>query len=412
MKPLQLSLTAVDLRQGFAWVVGTLHPARRIVPFGRFLQRRPNRRPLNLGRVSFFWLVLVPTLCTAVYLTVVASKEYVSEARIVVRSGTPDPTANDPISAAASAMKGVGAIQSASQQDAYIVTNYIEGRSIIDHLGGPAAIFDLYSRSTVDWLSRLAPDANFEAVWKYWRSKVTATLDTPSGIIILQARAFEREEAEDLAKKILAASERLVNEMSDRARGDALGRAQAEFTKAKERVQATQQDLLYFRNNSQLLDPMLSAGSANDVLTGLIRDKLALENEIATTKGSVSASSPVQRIQQARLTSLNEQIDKLMASLTSQSSNKALSVQLAKYEELQLEVKFAERIYEISAAALERAHQEVERQQLYVFTVVKPTTPGQAAYPRPILDTLLVFVWATVLWSILALMIVGIRDHG
>lgn len=256
---------------------------------GRQLSRR--RALSSLVWIGFFLMVAVPTLLTAAYLGLVASNEFVSEARIVVRAGVSNETPQVAVAATASLMKGFGggAGQAAGQQDGYIVTNYIQGRSIIDDLGGAKAIVEFYSRPDVDWLSRLPSHANFENIWKYWQHKVSATLDIPSGIVILEVRAFTRSDAEDLAKRVIAASEKLVNDMSERARSDALGQAQVEFAKAKQRVSVAQRELLIFRNNNELLDPMMSAGSVSEVLTGLIRDKLALENDIATTKGAMSS---------------------------------------------------------------------------------------------------------------------------
>ncbi len=361
--------------------------------------------------LSFVLFVGFPASVAAAYLGAVASNEYVAEARVVVRSGTVDQV-QQAVSGAASLLKSLGASQAATQQDSYIVANYIMGRSIIDDLGGRSMMNAIYSRPGVDWLSRLPRDSDFESIWKYWQHKVSAVLDVPSGIVILQVRAFTREDAQRLAERIVVASENLVNAMSARARRDTLDRAQAEFTTAKQHVEDRQKDLLTFRNAQQLLDPVLSAGSVSEVLTGLIRDKLMVENELSSLASSMSEDAPNRRILRSRLQILDQQIEKLRAELTSRSADTALAAQLAKYQELQLEVRFSERLYEIAGSVLARAHQDVEKQHLYLFTVVRPTKPGRALYPRPLTDAPLILLWATILWTVGALTIAGIRDHA
>ncbi len=400
-----------------------LDPARRPVGLlGRWplilARRRPGLARMSgvlprMGWLGFLVFVVLPTLATAVYQGAIASPEYVSEARFVIRNGVQDTSSpiREASTAAASIARGLGVAPASGTQDAYIVTNFIAGRSIIDILGGTDAMHRLFSGPDIDWWSRLSPTAGFEATWKYWQGKVLASLDVPSGIVILEVRAFSPGDAERLAREILSASESLVNKMSERMRVDALGRARAEFAKAREQVERAQRVLLEFRNNNRLLDPMLTAGATSEVLAGLFRDKLALENEMATTGGLVSGGSPVRRLQQSRLDSLNEQIEKLMTSLAGRSSDRVLATQLAEYEELQLDLKFAEKLFDIGAAAVERAHREVERQQLYLFTIVRPALPEKPTYPRPVIDTLLIFVWSTIAWSIVSLTLAGVRDH-
>lgn len=378
-------------------------------------EARGRRRRIGAVLASFIACVVVPTLVGLVYLSFFASKEYVSEARFVVRSGMDDQQSQD--AEAATAMVALsqgnasGAVSQA-QQDSYIVTNYISSRSIVHDVGGLRELVALYARPDVDWLSRLSSSASFETAWRYWRNKVVAVLDIPSGMIILQVRAFTPPDAERLAQQIAAASEKLVNDMSERARADALKRARDELSRARDRVDTAQKDLLYFRNTANLLDPMMIANSTADLLAGLLRQKFALENSIALNAGSVSATSPVQQVPMAQLKTVNEQIDALRATLTSQTSDAVISDKLARYDKLQLDLNFAERLYQIAADSLERAQRQVERQHLYLMTVVPPNQPQLARYPRPFIDTLLIFFWATVAWSIVTLMVAGVRDHS
>jgi capsular polysaccharide transport system permease protein len=368
--------------------------------------------PFRFGitSLSFLLLVVFPTLITLTYLGLIASKEYVSEARLVVRTASDDSMrklANDMLSIA-TMLSG----SKSSQQDTHIVIGYLRGRSVIDDLGGKAAVERIYSRPGPDWYSRLAPNSPFENVWRYWGRKVDAVLDTPSGIVTLEVRAFSPQDAYSLATRLVELSERLVNEISRRARADTLRDAEAELQQAKQRVDERRNALLAFRNKQEILDPIMTASSIANTVAELTREKFRIENQIAATQGSIASDAPTMRTLRGQLATIDDQIHKLEAQLAGDSpGRKVLASQLAAYEHLQLELKFAEKLYEISESASKRAQFEAQKQQLYLVSIVRPTMPEDALYPRPVLDSLLVFVWLTVAWGVAIVTIAGVRDH-
>jgi capsular polysaccharide transport system permease protein len=365
---------------------------------------------LGLGWTTFLLFVVLPALLAGFYFWLIASREFVAEARFVIRNANlaPIPQA---VGDAMGLVRMLGA-SSGGTQDAFVVTNYIKGRTIVGDLGGKARMEALYSRPNIDWWSSLPLESSFEDVWKYWRRKVTAIIDTRSGIITLEVRAFTREDAHQIAKEIVALSERLVNDISERSRHDALTRAETELHDAQVRLHESRDQLLNFRNQQQLLDPRMSAESIGDTLTQLVHEKIELENDLASVSGLTLPNTPNQLLLRSRITNVDRQIADFRAKLAGNKSDTALSTQLAAYENLQLQVRFMERLYEIAEAAYEKARQALESQQLYVVMVVRPTIPERAIYPRRTLNTLLTFIWSFVLWSIFALAIAGIRDHA
>jgi capsular polysaccharide transport system permease protein len=369
-----------------------------------------NVSELGPGWTTFLLFVVAPTLLAGFYFCLIASREFVAEARFVIRNANPSPIPQA-IGDAMSLVRMLGA-SSGGTQDAFVVTNYIKGRTIIGDLGGKARMEALYSRPNIDWWSRLAPESSFEDIWKYWRHKVAAIIDTRSGIITLEVRAFTPGDANQVTKEIVALSEKLVNEISERSRRDALTRAETELHDAQVRLHESRDQLLNFRNQQQLLDPQMSAQSIGDTLNQLVHEKVELENDLATVAGLTSSNAPNQLLLRSRISNVDKQIADFRAKLAGNKFDTALSTQLAAYENLQLQVRFMERLYEIAEAAYEKSRQELESQQLYIVMVVRPTMPERAIYPRRTLNTLLTFIWSFVLWSIFALAIAGIRDHA
>jgi len=372
------------------------------------IAERPPR--LGLAKLSFLALVLLPTLAPFGYLRFVATDEYVSEARFVVRAAADDPIRQ--LSTEILSLANVLGGPKSNSQDSHIVVGYVRGRTIIDDVGGKPLMMQIYGRRDVDWLSRLSREATFEDVWKHWRRKVSAVLDVPSGIVTVEARAFTREDALELAKRVVAQSEHLVNEISERARMDMLRQAQEELDRARRNVDERREALSSFRNSQEILDPMMSATSIGETATRLLMEKFRIENQIAVMQGARAVESPTLRTLRTQLASIDEQIRKLEAELAGNSQiQRALATKPAGYERLMLELKFAEKLYEIAEGAYKKAMLDAQRQQLYLVPVVQPTLPDEALYPRPVRESLLVFVWLATLWSVVALVVASAMEH-
>ena len=371
---------------------------------------------VRVGRMSFALAVVTPTLATLIYTSLIAAPEFVSESKIAVRAGSDArvPVTNR-VSAASSTsgvtttISGAGAITSTSQ-DAFIVADYIRGHSIISDIGGKPVIDDIYADQG-DWFSRLSKKASAEEIKEYWRWKVTANIDTISSIVTLYVRTYRAEDSRRLSEMILERSEALVNSISERSRQDALRRAEAELQATRERLGQARQALLEFRNKTNQVSPVLSASTIEETINQLTRDRLKLENARATMFGVVSDESPTRRLLDSQIEAINHQIEKLRSALSGQEQPSAIFGQIAGYENLQLEVQFAERLFSIALSEYEQARADQDRQRLYVVRVVTPNSPEQATYPKPIRDTALVFMAALVVWSMIALVVAAVRDH-
>ena len=369
------------------------------------------RSRMGLFGWSFVVCVLVPSIIATVYFCFIKSNEYVSEAKFTVRTASQNKSGlitdtNSPV-----ASMGMGLGSRTTSQDIYIVADYIRSRSVIEDIGGKDLLFKLYSRQDIDWLSRLRPSSSLERVWKHWQHKVTPLVDTPSGVITLEVRAYTPADAHQLAKLIIAKSEALVNEISERSRSDALMRAGNEVNRAEERLRRAQLALLNFRNEARSVDPSLSAQSIGDTLQKLIQQKIALETNRDSLQKSVDQNAPAIRVLTAQIDSIDKQINTLKNSLTGHEIGNVISEQLATYENLQIEAQFSDKLYSIAQASYEKARQEQEKQQLYLVTIERPSEPQEATYPKIFVFSATTLAGFFITWSMLTLMVATVRDH-
>ncbi len=360
---------------------------------------------------SLLALVVAPSILFFLYAGLWQSNGYEVETRLTVRGAQEFRGAITDASSIMSRITGGGPGSKTTIQDAYIVLNYIKSDAILLDLGGAAYLEKYYSKSDIDYFSRLSQHQKIEKLLKYWLTRVMASVDTVSGIVTIKVEAFRPADATQIAQDIVRLSESLINHITERSRRDAVERAETEVTRSADRLAATRDKLTAFRDKSAIIDPAIRAKSVAELIAKLTVEKISIENSLATLEGTLRTDSPSQRIQRAKLGSIDDQIAKLNQSLTGSLNDNALSAQIAGYERLKLDEQFDELMYKIAQSAYQRAHQELERQQIYLVVVVPPSMPETATYPKVIASSLLLFAALFVFWSIGALIAASINDQ-
>jgi capsular polysaccharide transport system permease protein len=88
-----------------------------------------------------------------------------------------------------------------------------------------------------------------------------------------------------------------------------------------------------------------------------------------------------------------------------------LAASIAKFEALELQRQFAEKLYTLAQADLDRARQRAVRQSVYLTVFVPPSLPEESRCPRRVAFPTLIFIGLTILWSIVVMTIASVEDH-
>jgi capsular polysaccharide transport system permease protein len=358
----------------------------------------------------FIVTVAIPTFLSAIYFIFIASDQYLSETRMAVRAASDD---KQSISDSLSVFSKLGlSAGKASVQDSYIVLNYIRSRAIIDDIGGKEYVEANFSWSSIDFMSRLSANKPMEDIEKYWRTHVLANIDTPSGIVTVKVFAYRPETAHAIAERIVQLSEAFVNKVSERTRSTAVAEAAAEFESTKRDLSATRAALQVYRNQSVTIDPVEKATSIGELIGKLMVQHSEIETTLATFAGNLTDASPAVKIQKNQLAALDSQIADLRKQLTSNdSSATTISSELAKFEQLKLEEKFAEQKFTVATMGYDKAQRELQRQKLFLALVVPPSLAESALFPERGTDILLTLTAALIFWGIVSLISASIADH-
>ncbi|MBL8881360.1 MAG: capsule biosynthesis protein, partial [Phycisphaerales bacterium] len=93
------------------------------------------------------------------------------------------------------------------------------------------------------------------------------------------------------------------------------------------------------------------------------------------------------------------------------AGNQSLASKATEFQRLALEKEFADKMLASAMSTLEQARNEAQRKQLYLERIVQPSMPDASVEPRRLKSVLVTFIVSLVVWGILTLLVVGIREH-
>lgn len=354
--------------------------------------------------VSYVAAVILPFLASVLYFAFIASDQYTAEARFAVRTIARE-SAQDDVDSDVLSMSNVS-------QDAYVVTSFIHSTEILRRVSEKLDLRAIFARPDADFLSRFDTGRSNEDFLKYWNEQVTTFIDGPSGIVTLKVRTFTPAESAQLAGVIVEESERLINELSERAQQDVIRRFGGEVDRTAALYKASLQMMNQYQNSAGFLNPATQATQTGKLLTGLLEKKLEIDSRLFVLRQSLAEESPA--YQQLTITqqSLEEQLQKLQQQIAGSSkADSNISQSLLRFSQLETDRRVAEGLYQIARKNFEVAQAEALRKALYVVVFVEPSTPQEALYPRRLATPLLMLLALTIAWVTIALAWASVEDH-
>lgn len=374
--------------------------------------------------ISYFLVVLLPTLITLFYLGLVASDRYVTEFRFSVQSGSSPSLFNvnnsSGRSSSPTASAGGGTALFVADQ---MVVDYLQSRQVLVDLGKHIDAQGMYNRGGIDPVSRFwSDDGSIERFQKYWNfSVLSASFDATTGLATVSVMAFTPEESLRLSELLVRFSEKLVNEQSLRSRDDAVRFGKEGLAQAETRLKAALHIEEQFRSLHQSPNPATNANSTL-ALTATLEQRLAMMRaQMAALRKHLSTNAPTVIVLQDQIEATGQEIrnerlrvgDGAPSEIgNSTAAGSLLSQALSTYESIETERTFATNYYNAMLENLTATQMNAMVQPMYLEPYVRPTLAQYALYPRPTLWTLLTFIVLTILWFIGVLFFHSIRDQA
>lgn len=371
----------------------------------RLVAAVPALRARRLTRTHLFLLmVAIPTVLAIFYYGLVASNQYVSEARLIIRS-----VKSHKATGLEMLFQTFGI--SSTANDANAVQNYVLSRDAVRSLDEMVNLRDMYGNTHGSFFQRFPrffESNSFEQLYKYYLEHVNIAQDASSGITKLTVVAFIPSDAKLIAENIIVLAEKFINKMNLRAQSDTIKSAAEAVARAELRVISAQRELTEFRFAAGLIDPQKDSSSVLDTITSLSTDLARVMAELQQTEKS-SANNPALGSMKARVRSLRGSIEAERQKLSGADS--ALASKVADYEQLTLARAIAEASLTSANLILDTARQDARRQAIYIEEVVAPNLPDESTQPERFRMVLTVFVFSVALSSVTWLLIAGAKEH-
>lgn len=347
-------------------------------------------------------VIVLPNLIAGIYYAVFAADRYVAEAKLVARPVGGVFNEGESVKAMAERKSGI---------EAYVIENFLHSRNLVRVLDRDGQVRAFYGRSEAGLFDGIGRDASEDRVWLYLRQFVTARIDTTSDIITLRVQAFRREDALRLCREIVQEAVRAAWSFSERAREDGLRASQRDLDNAAGRFHRALVALQEFRDRTGYVAPLTVADSWGKLVVSAEQERIKLAIQRASLASRVTPSSPVENALAARETAAAQQVVAATAPMLN-PSDAALSTAaiFSKFEELELERQFSERLYSFYRKGNEEGRARSAGQQVAVSVFLEPTVSQSPAYPQRLLNMSLIATLSILVWGVFRVFLAVLRD--
>jgi capsular polysaccharide transport system permease protein len=367
---------------------------------------RPQARQASLWERHWLFLLTVclPVMLAIVYFGFIASGQFISEARFVVRTSSHNDVGN-----IASLMQDQKI--SRATDETFAVSEYLKSRDIMNSLVAKKDLRMILSRPEADFAARFPnfySRDNLEQLYQHFLSIVDVHIDAQSGIAMLRVRAFRPEDAQTLASAMLNDAESLVNHMNTRVFEDTMRLANAAVEEERGKFLEVETRLTQYRNSQNVVDPNKESAAAlsqlGKLMGGLMQSESTLSQEIAQTPQSPQIESL-----RTAVASMRQEIAKQREKIS--GTETSLVSKLSEFDQLMLDRELATRSLAAAVSRYANARQDLLQQQYYLQAVVEPNLPDQALYPKRLLSILFTLGISLCAFWILRSVLTNIMEH-
>jgi capsular polysaccharide transport system permease protein len=377
--------------------------AARLDAPGKEAPPRLRRRFLRSNSILFLLVFVLPLAVFAAYLLFFASERYESLASATI---TEEKSTSQSID-----LSMLGVTNSAADKDSLILKEFIESKDMMVFLNERLRIREHVTQPSIDFYSRLSPDATIEEFHKYYQWLVTVEYDPISKLIRFSVQGFDKEFAHAVLNLIVERSQQFIDRINDQITREQLRFFDLEIADSEARMKEAKEQLIAFQREFRL---MTTEGESQTVMATI----QTLEQELAQKQADLSArlqvldrSAPQLQTVQMDITALESQIASAKERLAG-ASDTSISELDSRFREIQLNLEFVTNIYKSNLNALEQARLEAARRLKFLIVVAQPSVPEMATYPRHAYLITTVAVVLLILFFVVSLTMAIIREHS
>ncbi|HET6306043.1 MAG TPA: hypothetical protein VFG12_02580 [Rhodopila sp.] len=351
------------------------------------MQNHPGIRLLS--RPLFLLLVVVPNLLAVTYYGFVASPVFMSTASISVSN----PSAN--ASSLVSILSGTSSDD--SMEGAYILQEYLvswEAFSKASHalnLAGAWQDGDFASRYgglTTFW------QQDDTALWHYYQSHVTISVDPKSGIVVIYVYGYRPEFAVTLSKWLLNEATQHMNEMNQRQERDFIASAEQKQAALSLTLKRDEAAIAGYRAQIGVYDPQQKYLSELSLANGLALKLADLQSQYQTV-ARATPDNPMARNLDTAISVMKQRMD------DTQQLYPRLARDAETYENLVIVRDADAKLLEQADLAVQQAQQKASQNRYYFGAISDPSLPQTPELPHRLEYIAGVLLASVVIWGLL-----------
>jgi capsular polysaccharide transport system permease protein len=365
--------------------------------------RRPRRRFLRSNSILFLGTFVLPLLAFTAYLVFFATDRYESLASATITEEKNATTSLD--------LSMLGITSSAADKDSLILKEFIESKDMLKFLDDRLRIREHVTQPSIDFYSRLDPDATMEEFHSYYLWMINVEYDPLSKLIRFGVQGFDENFANSLLRLIVERSQQFIDRINEQITREQLRFFDREIAESESRLKRAKEQLVAFQRENLL---MTTEGESQTIMATI----QTLEQELAQKRADLNArllvldrSAPQLQTVQMDITALESQIADAKQRLAG-ASDTSISELDSQFRDIQLNLEFVTNIYKSNLNALEQARLEAARRLKFLVVVAQPSVPERAEYPRRIYLIATVGVVLLILFFVVSLTMAIIREHS
>ena len=360
--------------------------------------------PVKLVIARMWWFSLLLIMGFNLYWGWIATDRFVSSTRVVLQS--PDIA---PPELSFSAMLTNGSAQETA--DMLLLREYLMSAEVLKTLDAKLDLRHHYAQKKIDFLSRLEnPYLPLEKFHEYYLKRIDIRLDDYSGVLIIEAQAFDQKMALALVLQLMKLGEQHMNQMGQRLATEQVKFIEQQVAELAERLNQATQAVLSYQDREGMLSPSETAASISALIAQLNAELVKLKAERSALASFQSPRSAEMIRLKSQISSLQKQIDIEKSKLTA-FGGEALNKISSEYEELKLKAQFAQELYANALATLEATRVEAARKLKQLSVLSAPYEPEYSIAPDRsylmVLSTVLILLITFILYMI----VVIVKDH-
>ncbi len=367
----------------------------------------PNSRPKLLKRVNVLFLltVVLPTVIAGLYYGPIASDVYISQSSFLIYN-----TQTPPVTGLNAILQTTGL--RGSSPGAYAVSNYITSRAALAEIQRHLNIRHIYGSRNIDPFNRFGgwiwQNTSREELFQYYKSMVQDDIDTSSDISSLRVSAYTPQDALEINTRLLALSQRLINDLNKKANAEAVHFYASRVSHAEAKVTDAELALTRYRNRSGIFTPGPQASLQSELINKLEDQLLRTQLQLRLMEAGTPRNPQISALRK-RVADLHSEITHQSTKLT--GDPRSIASKSAEYERLALNQSFAQRELADALSAFRQAQVQAEKQQMFVELISPPSLPDLALEPKRLRNTVAIFLLGFIVWGILSILIAGVREH-